>query len=221
MGIDNALIELDSPEMPGMDGSAKPFVEKFLEAGVVEQSEPKKFIKIKKPIEVALDGKFAMILPHPEQKISYTISFDHPVLNRQHISFNMNEAYFTEQIAAARTFGFLKDAEELRKLGLAKGVSLDNSIVIGEKRILNERLRYSDEFVRHKVLDFIGDLSLMGRPIIGHLIALKSGHQVNTLLCGKVKEREDSWELVDGNEIGYLCPGERIDREPVLAAEAL
>lgn len=216
LGVDNAVVELDGPEVPGMDGSARPFVELLREAEIIEQSEPKQFIKVKRPIEVAVDGKFAMILPHPEQKISYTISYDHPLLGRQHISFAMNEDYFAEQIASARTFGFLKDAEELKKLGLAKGVSLDNSIIIGERRVLNGGLRYNDEFVRHKVLDIIGDLSLAGHRIIGHLIALKSGHSMNTLLCRKVVEDRGSWVLVDGYEMEDLYHGEI--GEPILAA---
>jgi len=221
MKIDNATVELDGPEIPGMDGSAKPLVDLLSEAGTIEQTKPKQFIKIKRPIEASIDGKFAMILPYPEQKISYTICFDHPVLGKQHISFIMNDAYFTKQIASARTFGFLKDAEAMSKLGLARGVSLDNSIVIGEKRILNEKLRYKDEFVRHKVLDFIGDISLAGRPIIGHLIALKSGHYMNTRLCKKLLEETGSWTLIDGKGLRETNAAEERFTYPELVAETV
>lgn len=221
LGIDNATVEVDGPEVPGMDGSAMPFVGMLREAGVIRQSKPRYFIKVTKPIEVVMDGRFTILLPYPEQKISYTIGFDHPLLNRQYISFAMNETYFAEQIASARTFGFLKDAEKMKKMGLAKGVSLDNSIVIGEKRVLNDKLRYKDEFVRHKALDFIGDISLVGKPIIGHLIALKSGHQMNTQLCKKVLEESGSWVLVDGNGAEDLYRDEISEASPALTAKVV
>lgn len=201
MQVDNLYAELNSAELPIMDGSAAPFVELLLEAGVVEQSKPQPQIKILEPIGIEQDGKQVMIMPASNYRISYSIDFDHPVIARQSYHYNASPSSFQKEIAGARTFGFLKEVEALWAQGYAKGGSLENAVIIGEDGILNkEGLRYPDEFVRHKILDLIGDLSLLGMPVIGHLIAVRSGHALHTELAAKILEEEHKWAIVGTEE---------------------
>lgn len=209
MQIDNLYAELNSAELPIMDGSAAPFVELLLEAGIVEQSKLQPQIKILEPIGIKQDGKQVMIRPASNYRISYSVDFDHPVISKQSCHYEASLASFRKEIAGARTFGFLKEVEALWAQGYAKGGSLENAVIIGEDGILNkEGLRFPDEFVRHKILDLIGDLSLLGMPVIGHLIAVRSGHAIHTKLAAKILEEKHKWAIVgtEEPEAAYPAP---------------
>lgn len=187
LGIDNLEIEIDSDELPAADGSALPLVKILKEVGIVEQEKEKKYLKLKEPVSFVREGVYLVALPNEELKISYTIDFNHPVLKTQFASFVINEDTFIKEIAPARTFGFESEVRELNEKGLIKGGSLENAVVIGEKGILNkEPLRFPDEFVRHKILDLLGDLYLIGTSLKAHIIALKSGHGANVELVKKI-----------------------------------
>ncbi len=195
LGIDNALVEVDDYEMPIMDGSAREFTRALSAAGIREQALPRHVIIIKKPIEVREGDKFVRIMPEPCFKISCSIDFDHPLIGRQEMIYDLAENNFERDISGARTFGFIKDLELLKKFSLGKGGSLDNAIVIDHDKILNQGgLRYPDEFVRHKILDSLGDFSLLGMPIQGHIITHKSGHTLNHLFIKKFLDEKDAWE---------------------------
>lgn len=197
LGIDNVFIELDGSEVPIMDGSATPYVYLLTSAGIRRQGQLQRFIKILEPIEIREEDRFAAFYPSDSPEISYEIDFDHPMLKKQRYDYRVNEDSFVREIARARTFGFLKEVEYLQAHGFAKGGSLDNAIVIGDYRILNpDGLRYPDEFVRHKILDSIGDLSLAGSPIIGHFHAVKSGHALNAKLVQKLLASHEKWQFI-------------------------
>ena len=198
LGIDNVIVELNSPEVPIMDGSAAPFVYLILnEAGVKRQSAAKKFLKILRPISLSQGDKRIALYPSDHFKVTYSISFDHPLIRHQSRTMRITDETFVEDIAPARTFGFLKEVEMLRQRGLALGGSLDNAIVLGETGVLNNALRFDDEFVRHKILDVIGDMALLGHPIIGHLVAHRGGHGLHTAFAAQVLEERDAWTLVE------------------------
>lgn len=195
LGIDNARVELDGPEVPIMDGSAGPFIFLLRSAGIREQRSPKRFVVIKRPLEIRDGGRSVRINPSKDLKISYAIDFNHPLLRDQAFELRFSGKDFVKEISRARTFGFLRDIQTLRENGLALGGSLDNAIVIDDFRILNEDgLRYKDEFVRHKILDFIGDLAILGCPVIGHFVVKKSGHALNHQLLKKLIHSEKTWE---------------------------
>jgi len=195
LSIDNATVELDHYEMPIMDGSAGPFAELIKSAGIQKQVGPRCFFVIKEPIELEEKGKFVGAYPLPGFKITCSIDYPHPLIQSQSYTYEVSRDTFEEDISRARTFGFLAEYEHLKRYGLARGGSLDNAIVIGEDHILNEDgLRYSDEFVRHKILDCIGDFSLMGMPIMGHLKVSKSGHEFNHAFLQKFFSKKSSWE---------------------------
>ena len=196
-GVDNVAIELNTPEVPIMDGSAAPFVYLLQEAGIKKLGAPRRFLKVLRPISIARGDKHIAIYPADEFRISYTISFDHPLLRHQSRSVVVTADTFAEDLAPARTFGFLKDLEMLRQQGLTLGGSLDNAVVLGETGVLNNTLRFEDEFVRHKILDAIGDLALIGAPIIGHVVAHRGGHALHTALGTSILEQRDAWTLVE------------------------
>jgi UDP-3-O-[3-hydroxymyristoyl] N-acetylglucosamine deacetylase len=199
LGVDNAYVDLDGPEVPIMDGSAAPFVFLIQCAGVAEQNLPKKWIRIKKKVTVREGDKEASFEPLDHFRISFLIDFDHPLISQQGIEMDVSETTFIKDVSRARTFGFLKDMEMLRSNGLAKGGSLDNAIVIGDFRILNEGgLRYEQEFVRHKIIDAIGDLYLLGHPVQGHFKGVRSGHALNNALLTSLLAQKDAWEFVEG-----------------------
>lgn len=201
MGVDNAVVELDSFEVPVMDGSALPFVNMLKDVGTHRQKKNKKMLVIKKPVSVTLDDSSAELLPADEFKISYEIDFRHPVIGRQSYSMTFSDEAFEHHICSAQTFGFLKDLEFLQAKGLALGGSLKNAIVLDDKKIINkEPMRFPDVFVRHKILDAIGDLFLLGMPIIGHFVAYKSGHRLNNLLLRELMSKQDCWEIVSGSD---------------------
>ncbi|ASQ44948.1 UDP-3-O-acyl-N-acetylglucosamine deacetylase [Legionella clemsonensis] len=197
LGIDNAYVDINAPEIPIMDGSAAPFVFLIQSAGIREQSAAKRFIRILKPIRIEDDGKYVQFLPHNGYKVSFTIDFEHPVFNDkpQMASFDFSTTSYVKEVCRARTFGFLSDYEKLRENDLAKGGSLDNAIVVDDYRILNEDgLRFDSEFVTHKVLDAIGDLYLLGCGLIGAFEGYKSGHGLNNRLLRELMVRQDAWE---------------------------
>jgi len=198
LGIDNVIVELNSPEVPIMDGSAAPFVYLILnEAGVKRLTAPKKFLKVLRPISLSQGDKRIALYPSDHFKVTYSISFDHPLIRHQSRTMKITDESFVEEIAPARTFGFLKEVEMLRQRGLALGGSLDNAIVLGETGVLNNALRFEDEFVRHKILDAIGDLALVGYPVIGHLVAHRAGHALHTEFAAKILEEASAWRLVE------------------------
>ncbi len=206
LGIDNAFVDLTAPEVPIMDGSAGPFVFLIQSAGIEEQQRPKKFIRIKKSVRVQDGDKWVRFDPLNGFKVSFTIDFDHPIFKNsvQVASVDFSTTSFVKEVSRARTFGFMQDLEALREVGLARGGSLDNAIVMDSFHILNEDgLRYEDEFVKHKVLDAIGDLYLLGHPLIGAFNGYKSGHTLNNRLLRMLVSDANAWELVsydDPNE---------------------
>ena len=199
LGVDNVYVDLDGPEVPIMDGSAAPFVFLLQAAGIEEQSAPKRFIRIRRKIEVFDGDKWARLEPWDGLKFSFSIVFDHPVIERsgQSVTVDFAETSYLKEIARARTFGFMQDVESLRESGLALGGGLENAVVLDEFRVLNaEGLRFADEFIRHKVLDAIGDLYLLGKPLLGAFSAHKSGHAINNRLLRALLEQPDAWEAV-------------------------
>jgi UDP-3-O-[3-hydroxymyristoyl] N-acetylglucosamine deacetylase len=187
LGIDNARIEVDGPEVPIMDGSASAFIDLVREAGVRLQEKAKSFLVIKKPIVVSDGDKRAALLPGKGFRVECTIDFQHPLIHDQALALSFNDATFRREVSRARTFGFLRDVERLKAAGLAKGGSLENAIVVDDFSILNpDGLRFPDEFVRHKVLDAVGDVSLLGLPVVGTLQCYKSGHRLHHALVRKV-----------------------------------
>jgi len=195
LSIDNALVEMDAYEMPIMDGSAGPFTSLIKEGGIIEQLDPRCFFVIKEPIELKKDDKFVGIYPSPTYKITCTIEYDHPLIERQSYSIDVSDEVFEREISRARTFGFLHEVEDLKRYGLARGGSLDNAVVIDKRDIINEDgLRYPDEFVRHKILDCIGDFSLLGMPLLGHVVLNRSGHAFNHAFLKEFFAKKESWE---------------------------
>jgi UDP-3-O-[3-hydroxymyristoyl] N-acetylglucosamine deacetylase len=195
-GIDNLRIVVDNDEIPIMDGSAISFVMMLKEAGIKELDAPKKFLKITKKVEVKDKDKFAMLLPSNEINFDFEIKFNHPVIGHQKYNFKFSTKNYIEETAKARTFGFLKEVQYLRSIGLALGGSLENAIVLDDKGILNDSLRFPDEFVRHKILDAIGDMSLLGYNFIGSYKAFASGHHLNHLLTKEVFA-QNAYEIVE------------------------
>jgi UDP-3-O-[3-hydroxymyristoyl] N-acetylglucosamine deacetylase len=206
MGVDNVVVEVDAPEIPIMDGSARPFVDLLKEVGTHIQGKSKKLLMIKEKVFVSEGESTAMLLPFPEFRITYNIEFSHPSIGVQSYHLKFSDVSYEEEICAARTFGFLKDVEYLQAKGLALGGSLKNAVVLDDHRIINKGgLRFPGEFVKHKILDAIGDLSLLGIPIIGHFVAFKSGHRLNNLLLKELMVRKDCWKMVN-----------RVSREGIL-----
>ncbi len=203
LGIDNAYVEVSAEEVPIMDGSAGPFVFLIQSAGIEEQDAAKKFIRIKKQVTVEDGDKTATFVPFNGFKVSFTIDFDHPVFKgrSQETSVDFSSTSFVKEVSRARTFGFMRDIEQLRAMNLALGGSVDNAIVVDEFKILNEDgLRYDDEFVKHKVLDAIGDLYLLGNSLIGEFKGHKSGHDLNNKLLRALIAQEDAWEVETFND---------------------
>ena len=199
LGIDNAIIQLDGPEVPIMDGSARPFVFMIQSAGIKEQNAAKKFIKVTKPIEVRQNEKWARIEPFDGFKVAFTIDFNHPAFDNssQSSEIDFSSVSYLSQVSRARTFGFVKDIENLRKNNLALGGSVNNAVVIDDYRVVNdEGVRFQDEFVKHKILDAIGDLYLLGHGLIGSFSAYKSGHHLNNLLLRELDNNQEAWEEV-------------------------
>src|SRR5688500_18308950 len=200
LGVDNVIVELNSPEVPIMDGSAAPFIYLIQEAGIRQLAAPRRYLKVLRPISLSRGDKRIAIYPSDHFKVTYSIAFDHPLLRHQSRTIRLTEEAFVDDIAPARTFTFLKEVEMLRQQGLALGGSLENAIVIGDTGVLNNGLRFDDEFVRHKILDVIGDMALVGRPIIGHLVAHRGGHALHTAFAAPVLHERDAWAVVERSE---------------------
>ncbi len=203
LGIDNAIVELTDAEVPIMDGSAGPFVFLLQSAGIEEQLAPKKFLRIKKRIRVEDENKWAAFEPFDGFKVSFTIDFEHPVFESsgKAASMDFSTTSFVKEVSRARTFGFMSDLETMQKNGFARGGGFDNAIVMDDYRILNEDgLRYEDEFVKHKILDAIGDLYLLGHPLLGEFSAYRSGHHLNNRLLRALLQEQEAWELVSYDE---------------------
>lgn len=215
LGIDNAIIDVTAPEVPIMDGSAGPFVFLLQSAGIREQEEPKQFIRIKRPVTVTDGDKVASFKPFEGFKVSFSIDFDHPAFHNRTLKAEVDfcSTSFVKEVSRARTFGFMHEIEYLRSKGLARGGSMDNAIVVDEFQVLNEDgLRYEDEFVKHKILDAIGDLYLLGNSLIGEFEGHKSGHGLNNASLRELIAQEDTWEVVtfeddeDEAPISYMKP---------------
>jgi UDP-3-O-[3-hydroxymyristoyl] N-acetylglucosamine deacetylase len=195
LAVDNAVVEISGYEMPIMDGSAAQFTRMILDAGIRELPNPRTYIVITQEMMIEEFGKTVKAVPHPDFKLSCAIEFDHPLIRKQAYVFEMSDRIFTDEISMARTFGFYKDVEQLRIYGLAKGATLETGIAIDQEGVLNEGgLRFSDEFVRHKLLDCLGDFSLLGMPILGHIETFKSGHAFNHAFLKELFNRKDCWE---------------------------
>jgi UDP-3-O-[3-hydroxymyristoyl] N-acetylglucosamine deacetylase len=198
LGVDNAYVDLDGPEVPIMDGSAAPFALLLQQAGLAEQAAPKRFLRVMRTVEVREGDKWARLEPYEGLRLAFSIVFNHPVIDKtsQSVSVDFAETSYLKEIARARTFGFMHDVERLREDGLALGGGLDNALVLDEYRVLNaEGLRFADEFIRHKVLDAIGDLYLLGRPLLGAFSAHKSGHALNNKLLRALVADTGAWEM--------------------------
>ncbi|MDY0212914.1 MAG: UDP-3-O-acyl-N-acetylglucosamine deacetylase [Desulfuromonadaceae bacterium] len=202
--IDNLIIKIDGPEVPIMDGSAAPFIDKILCVGVTRLEQNRKIISITKPIHLQEGDKKISIIPSRFLRISFDLDFNHPCIKRQSRSVKVSQQSFCQDIAGARTFGFYEEVEYLKSQGLAKGGSLDNAVVIGADSILNpEGLRFTDEFVRHKILDTVGDFSLLGHSILGHIKSHKGGHDINHKMVEKILASPDSWRYIEFNNAAY------------------
>jgi UDP-3-O-[3-hydroxymyristoyl] N-acetylglucosamine deacetylase len=212
LGIDDVRVEVDGPEVPVLDGSAAPFVILLHEAGLRPLAVPRRVLRVLQPVEVVHGGKSARLVPAEHFEVSYAIGFDHPLLRHQALALRVTPRSFTDQIAPARTFGFLREVELLRKSGLALGGSLENAVVIGETGVLNNKLRFEDEFVRHKILDAIGDLALIGHPLVGRLEASRAGHALHAAVARKLLSTPGACELLPAADQPAALP---------LAADAL
>ena len=222
LGIDNMFVNLNSGEIPIMDGSAAPFVYLLHEVGIQIQKKHRSYLKIKKTIKVSDGDKYVIATPANEFKITYFIDFDHPMLSNTMETVECNEHMFVKKISRARTFGFLKEVETLRRNGLAKGGSLDNAIVLGDYKILNGELRFKEELVYHKVMDLIGDMFLLGKPILGHIIAYKAGHALHTELAQEITQSSSKHVIISGLDFLRLKNQNKSHRkkfQPVLTAK--
>lgn len=197
-GIDNLHIDIDGPEVPVLDGSAAPFIREIQQAGIRTLNSSRKFIAIRKPLEIIEGEKRISIIPSRFFRISFDIAFEHPAISVQQYSMKFTTENFCKEIAAARTFGFLHEVEHLKANGLARGGSLENAVVIDKKGVMNpEGLRYPDEFVRHKILDSFGDFSLLGYPLLGHIRAFKAGHDLNAKMVQTIRDNPSHWSYVE------------------------
>ena len=205
LAIDNLIVEVDAAEIPIMDGSSLPFIYLMQQAEIIEQQSLRRYIKVTKPVRVEIDDKWAELRPYDGFKIDFEIEFEHPIISqsKQRISLDITADSFMKQISRARTFGFMRDIEYLRNNNLALGGSMDNAIVLDEYRVLNpDGLRYDDEFVKHKILDAVGDLYMAGTPLLAEFAAFKSGHDLNNKILVELMKHQDCWEYVTfGDEV--------------------
>jgi UDP-3-O-[3-hydroxymyristoyl] N-acetylglucosamine deacetylase len=207
LGVDNAVVEVDTFEVPIMDGSSQPFVSILKKAGLKTQRKPRRYLRVKKPVSVSEGESMAALEPASDFRITYKIDFPHPAVGTQTYHMVFSPDAYDKEISSARTFGFLRDVEYLQAKGLALGGSLQNAVVLDDEKVINkEGLRSADEFVKHKILDAIGDLYLLGMPIIGHFTAYKSGHKLNTQLLKTLLACDDCWEIVS-----HPHPSHRVD----------
>ena len=200
-GIDNAIVELDNLELPILDGSARPFVEMILKVGIRKQRRPRKYLRMRRDLELREGNKFIAVYPADRYSVSYAINFPHRLIGRERFEVDLSDGAYLREIAAARTFGFMHEAEAMRQQGLIRGASTDNVVVLTRDDVMNPPLRFRDEFVRHKVLDLIGDLALLGKQILGTVVADRAGHAMHTALVSRILKDKNLWEeatLEDG-----------------------
>jgi UDP-3-O-[3-hydroxymyristoyl] N-acetylglucosamine deacetylase len=193
-GIDNAIVELDNLELPILDGSARPFVEAIRKAGIRKQRRPRTYLRIRREVELREGDKFIAVYPAETYSVAYTINFSHPLVGKETFRVDLSDGNYVEQIASARTFGFLHEADAMREQGLIRGASPENAVVLTRVGVMNPPLRFRDEFVRHKVLDLIGDLALFGKQILGNVVADRAGHAMHTALVSRVLKDRTLWE---------------------------
>lgn len=216
MGIDNAVVEIDNLELPILDGSAQPFVEMIVRAGMRRQRRRRSYIRIVKPIELRDGDKFIAVYPFDGYSVSYAINFPHPLIGSESFEVELSNGNFLREIASARTFGFLRDRDKMLNMGLIRGASAENAIVLTDNGIQNPPLRFDDEFVRHKVLDLIGDLALLGRRLLGRIVADRAGHAMHTALVTKILRDQSIWEdatvddEVDAHEMTHVADDSQI-----------
>ncbi len=216
VGIDNLVVEINGDEIPGMDGSGLEFYKAIKASGIVEQESEKQFFSVKEPISVESNGSSLTIFPAKEFKVSYTMYYDHPFLGAQYFSSEINEDIFEKEIVSGRTFCLESEAAELRKRGLGKGANYKNTLVVGEDAVIDNELRYDDEFVRHKVMDLIGDLYLLGIPIKGHVFATKSGHALNLELLKKIAKQKKDCSKKAHQEVVDFDPENGMDIQQIM-----
>jgi UDP-3-O-[3-hydroxymyristoyl] N-acetylglucosamine deacetylase len=207
LGVDNAIIEIDGPEVPILDGSAAPFVEAIDQVGLVTLAAPRRYMQILKTVRVARDGSYGELRPHTSFRIDLEIDFDHPLIGRQAIALDLSPDTFRRDLARARTFGFMRDVAKLWNAGYALGASFENTLVVTENRLLNpDGLRFPDEFARHKALDAIGDLALAGAPLLGAYRSVRGGHRLNHAVLSALMADPSAWRLVDANDMRREAP---------------
>lgn len=204
LGIDNAMVELDNLELPILDGSALPFVELIQKAGIRRQRRPRKYLKILREVEMREGNKFISVYPADSYSVAYSINFPHPLIGKETLQVELSNGSYLKHIAAARTFGSREDEKAMRNMGLIRGASRENCIVLTRDGIENGPLRYPDEFVRHKVLDLVGDLALLGKPVLGRIVADRAGHAMHTALVSRILRDKTLWEEVTLPECGQL-----------------
>jgi len=216
-GLDNALVELDNLELPILDGSAQPFVDAIHQVGVRKQRRLRTCLRMRREVELREGDKFIAVYPSDSYSVSYTINFPHPLIGRETYQVDLSGGAYLREIAAARTFGFLHEAEAMRKQGLIRGASTENAIVLTRDGVMNGPLRYKDEFVRHKVLDLIGDLALLGRQILGNVVADRAGHAMHTALVSRILKDKSLWEETTSEETErpVLAHSGMLDSQPV------
>jgi len=214
MGIDNAIIELDNLELPILDGSAKPFVEMIQKAGIRKQRRPRKYLKIARELELREGDKFIAVYPANSYSVSYSINFPHPLIGKETFEVELTNGSYLRQIAAARTFGSREDEQAMRNMGLIRGASRENCIVLTRDGVENGPLRFRDEFVRHKILDLVGDLALLGKQVLGKVVADRAGHAMHTALVSRILRDKSMWEEVS------VSDQEQAEQEATRSAEA-
>jgi UDP-3-O-[3-hydroxymyristoyl] N-acetylglucosamine deacetylase len=206
-GIDNAIVELDNLELPILDGSARPFVEMIQKAGIRKQRRARSYMRIRRELELREGNKFIAVYPAESYSVSYTINFPHPLIGKESFRVDLSDGNYLREIAAARTFGFLHEADAMRQQGLIRGASTENAIVLTREQVMNPPLRYADEFVRHKVLDLIGDLALVGKQILGNIVADRAGHAMHTALVSRLLRDRTLWEETSLDETDDTSQG--------------
>ncbi len=213
--IDNIYIEIDNEEVPGLDGSSLNFLEILSQAGIKEQEKPRRSYVIKEPIFVEEDGSAIVAVPHHDFKISYTLNYNHPLLRAQFLELNFSEGVFKSELASSRTFCLESEAQDLQQQGMGRGANYENTLVVGENGVIKNKLRYQDEFVRHKMLDLFGDLYILGEPLKAHIIALRSGHSLNLKLARKIDQQRQRYAVggIGGGSIAQV--GEQLDIETI------
>ena len=214
MGIDNAIVELDNLELPILDGSAKPFVEMIQKAGIRKQRRPRKYLKIGRELEMREGNKFIAVYPANSYSVSYSINFPHPLIGKETFEVELTNGSYLRQIAAARTFGSREDEQAMRNMGLIRGASRENCIVLTRDGVENGPLRFRDEFVRHKILDLVGDLALLGKQVLGNVVADRAGHAMHTALVSRILRDKSMWEEVS------VSDQEQAEQEATRSAEA-